>query len=218
MLDVCSCAQTSNGVKIFIDSADIEEIKKYLDAGLCDGVTTNPTTFFKLGIRGEDIKKKALEIARLINPRPLSVEVTSENPKEIYRQAKEFSTWALNIAVKVTITDSRGNSLLSVINRLIREGIMVNVTAVMTFNQSILAAKAIHEGAKSSDAKKPHFVSIFLGRIAEEYGIETSFNVVKNFRGWLDLYKFDDVEILAASIRTPENIEYWGRAGAHVMI
>lgn len=205
-------------MKIFIDSINIEEIKKYLSWGVCNGVTTNPTTFFKFGIKGsEEIKKRVLEIAKLIDPLPLSVEVTSENPEKIYNQARDFSLWASNIVVKVTVTDSKGNSLLDVINKLVKEGIMVNVTAVMTFNQAILTAKAINDGLKSQKAKKPHFISIFLGRIAEEYGVETSFKIVKEVRDWLDFYKFSSIEIIAASIRSPENIEYWSRAGAHAM-
>ena len=205
-------------MKIFIDSANIDEIKKYISWGVCDGVTTNPTTFLKCGMKDpEEIKKRVLEIAKLIEPLPLSVEVTSENPEEIYNQAKELSSWASNIVVKITVTDSKGNSLLHVINKLVKNGIMVNVTAIMTFNQSILTAKSINDGLKNSNSKKPHFISIFLGRIAEEYGAETAFKIVKDVRAWLDFYAFDGVKVLAASIRNPENIEYWSKAGAHAM-
>lgn len=204
-------------MKIFIDSANIEEIKKYFNSGICDGVTTNPTTFLKLGIKGENIKKKALEIAQLINPLPFSFEVTSENPEEILKQAKEYASWAGNIAVKVTIIDSKGNSLLPVISQLVKEGITLNVTAIMTYNQAILTAKAIQNGLKSPNAKKPHFISIFAGRIAEEHGVEVAFSAIKNTREWLDSYKMEGIEILVASIRNPENIEYFSRAGGHVM-
>lgn len=205
-------------MKIFIDSANIEEIKKYLSWGVCDGVTTNPTTFFKFGIRGKDnIKKIVLEIAKLIEPLPLSVEVTSENPEEILSQAKEFSRWANNIIVKVTVTDRHGNSLLPVINQLIKEGVALNVTMVMTFNQAILTAKSINNGLTSPIAKKPHFISIFAGRISEEYGVETAFKVIENTRKWLDSNNFKDIEILVASIRNPENIEYFARSGGHIM-
>src|SRR3989344_4393474 len=111
---ICCITTTSNGVKIFIDSADISEIKKYLSWGVCDGVTTNPSICLKCGVRGgmEGVKKKAKEIAQLITPRPLSVEVTSEEPEEILKQAREYSQLAKNITVKVTITDREGNSFL----------------------------------------------------------------------------------------------------------
>lgn len=206
-------------MKIFIDSANIEEIKKYLSWGVCDGVTTNPTIFLKSGVIGgaEGIKKRILEISKLIEPLPLSVEVTSENPEEIISQAKYFSLWASNIVVKITITDSNGNSLLPMINKLVQEGVMVNITAVMTFNQAILAAKSISNGLKNSNAKRTHFISIFAGRIADEYGVEKAFGIIKDVRTWLDFHKFKDVEVLIASIRSPENIEYFSKTGGHIM-
>lgn len=205
-------------MKIFIDSANTEEIKKYLDQGLCDGVTTNPTTFFKAGILGRDrIKEKILEISQLIGPRPLSFEVASENPEEIINQAREFSAFAGNIVVKVTVTDSRGGSLLGAINQLVKEGVMVNVTMVTTFNQAMLSAKAIADGLKSQKARKPHFISIFAGRIAEEYGVQNSFNIIKDSSDWVKSNYPEGIEIIIASIRNPENVEYFSKTGAHVM-
>src|SRR3989344_5197594 len=206
-------------MKIFIDSANVEEIKKYISWGVCDGVTTNPNIYLKAGVTGgmEGIKKKTLEIAQLIAPLPLSIEVTSENPEEIMYQAREYSGWAPNVSVKVTVIDSRGNSLLPVIYQLVKEGIMVNVTAMTTFMQAILAAKAIGAGLKSPNAKRPHFISIFAGRISEEQGVERAFQVVKETRNWLDFHKCKDIEIIVGSVRTPENIEYWSRTGAHIL-
>ncbi|MEK7663927.1 MAG: transaldolase family protein [Patescibacteria group bacterium] len=205
-------------MKIFIDTASIEEIKKYLAEGLCDGVTTNPTTFVKAGILDkEKVKERILEIAKLIDPRPLSVEVTSENPEEIISQAREFTNWALNIVVKVTVIDRNGNSLLSAINQLVKEGIIINVTSVMTYNQAILTAKTLANGLQSANAKKPHFISIFAGRIAEEHGVQVAFNAIKNTRDWLDCYQINGVEILIASVRSPENVEYFSRAGGHAI-
>jgi len=80
-------------MKIFIDSANLEEIKKYIAWGVCDGVTTNPTICLKCGVVGgiEGIKKRTLEIAELIKPLSLSVEVTSDNPDEILQQARDYS-------------------------------------------------------------------------------------------------------------------------------
>jgi len=95
--------------------------------------------------------------------------------------------------------------------------VLVNVTAMTTFNQAILAAKAIDAGLKSGQAKRPHFISIFAGRISEEQGVERAFEVVKNVRTWLDFHKFRDIEIIVGSIRTPENVEYWSRTGAHIL-
>jgi transaldolase len=205
-------------MKIFIDSANIEEIKKYLSWGVCDGVTTNPTTFLKAGILGkENIKAKMIEIAKLIEPLPLSCEVTSDIPEEIIKQAKEYSSFANNIVVKVTVIDNKGNSLLGAIKQLAKEGIVLNVTAVMTYNQAILTAKAINSGLQKPNPQKPHFISVFAGRIADEHGVQVAFNVLKKFREWLDNYNFKGIELLIASIRSPENIEYFSKAGGHAM-
>lgn len=207
-------------MKIFIDSADLTEIKKYLSWGVCDGVTTNPTICLKCGVTGgmAGVKQRTIEIAKLISPRPLSVEVTSEEPGEILAQAKEYAKWTENITVKVTITDSKGNSLLPVIQKLVAEGVRVNVTAMMTFNQAILAAKAIEAGYKANNqAKKPNFISIFGGRVSEEHGVEQSFRVIKNVRDWLDFHNIKDIEIIVGSVRSPENVEYWAKTRAHIL-
>lgn len=202
-------------MKIFIDSADINEIKKYLSWGLCDGVTTNPSICLKCGVTGgiSGVKQRTMEIAKLIFPRPVSVEVTSEDPGEILAQAREYAKLAENIAVKVTVTDSKGNSLLPVIQKLVSEGIRVNVTAMTTFNQAILAAKAIDAGCP----KKSNFISIFGGRISEEQGVERAFKVIEDVRKWLDFYQFKNIEIIVGSVRIPENVEYWARTGAHIL-
>ncbi len=207
-------------MKIFIDSADLNEIKKYLSWGVCDGVTTNPTICLKCGVRGgiEGVKKRTMEIAKLIEPRPVSAEVTSEEAEEILNQAREYAQLAENIAVKVTITDREGNSLLPVIQKLVSEGIRVNVTAMTTFNQAILAAKTIEAGSKENPkAKIPNFISIFAGRISEEQGVGQAFKVLKNVREWLDFHKFKGVELIVGSIRGPENVELWARSGAHIL-
>lgn len=207
-------------MKIFIDSADINEIKKYLSWGMCDGVTTNPSICLKCGVTGgiDGVKKRTLEIAKLIEPLPVSVEVTSDNPEEVLNQAREYSKLAENIAVKITITDRKGNTLLPIVRKLVSEGIRVNVTAMMTFNQAILSAKAINAGMKNNrQDKTPHFISIFAGRISEEQGVERAFNVVKNVRDWLDFHKIKGIEIIVGSIRSSENVEFWARTGAHIL-
>ena len=207
-------------MKIFIDSADIAEIKKYLSWGVCDGVTTNPTICLKCGVKGgiEGIKKRTLEIAQLIAPRPVSAEVTSEDPEEILNQARDYAKLAENIAVKVTITDRKGNSFLPIIRQLVTEGVRVNVTAMTTFNQAILAAKAIDAGLKANpQAKTPNFISIFGGRISEEQGVKRAFDTIKEVRDWLDFHKFKGIEIIVGSVRTPENVEFWADTGAHIL-
>ncbi len=207
-------------MKIFIDSADLNKIKKYLSEGLCQGVTTNPTICLKCGVRGgiEGVKQRTIEIAKLINPYPVSAEVISDKPEEIILQAREYSRWAPNVVIKVTITDREGNSLLPAVYQLTREGISINVTTMTTFNQAILAARALRSGFERAGQKpKYSFISIFAGRISEEHGVEQSLKVLKNLRDWLDFHKFQGIEIIVGSVRSPENVELWARSGAHIL-
>ena len=207
-------------MKIFIDSANIEEVKKYIMWGLCQGVTTNPSICLKCGVKGgmEGIKKRTIEIARLINPLPVSAEVTSDDMEEVMTQAREYSRWAENIAIKITITDRQGNSLLPAIYKLTKEGISVNVTTMLTFNQGILAARALKSGRERAFQKpKYSFISLFAGRISEEYGANHAFEVIKNVRDWLDFHKYEEIEIIVGSVRSQENVELWSRSGAHIL-
>jgi transaldolase len=206
-------------MKIFIDSAEIKEIEKYVSWGICDGVTTNPSICLKAGVKGgeEGMKQRQIEIARLIAPQPLSVEVTTDNIDEIIVEARKYNTWADNISVKVTITDRNGGSLLPAIYKLVSEGMSVNVTAMMTFNQAIMAAKAINAGLEKSPVKKTHFISIFAGRISEEHGVEQSQRVLEEVREWLDFHNYKNIEIIVGSVRSPENVRLWGKSGAHIL-
>ncbi len=206
-------------MKIFIDSADVKEIEKYVNWGICDGVTTNPSICLESGVTGgeEGMKQRSVEIARLIAPQPLSVEVTSDELDQVFTQARKYNTWAENISVKVTITDRNGNSLLPAIYRLVSEGISVNVTAMMTFNQAIMAAKAINAGLAKTTIKKTHFISIFAGRISEEQGVERAQEVLKEVRQWLDFHNYKNIEIIVGSVRSPENVDLWSKSGAHIL-
>lgn len=206
-------------MKIFIDSGDLAEIQKYLAWGVCDGVTTNPTILMKAGVKSPaEMKARSQEIAARIAPRPLSVETTSDDPEEIARQVQEYVTWAPNVAVKITITDRKGGSLLPVIFRHAAEGVRINVTAMTTLNQAMLAAIALENGTRAA-AKKPwgpHFLSLFAGRISEEQGVERATEVLRALRQWVDLHGFG-AEILVGSIRSPENITSWAVSGAHIL-
>lgn len=206
-------------MKIFIDSGEVSEIRKYLEWGVCDGVTTNPTIMMKAGMRSEgEAKKRQIAIAKTIFPRPLSVEVTSDDPTEMLRQAHLFAKWAKNIMVKITVTDRRGKSMLPVIYQLAREGIAVNVTAICTQNQAMLAAKALENGRQQARKKAPfpHIISIFGGRISEEHGVETATTIISNVRRWLDWFEYP-IEIIVGSIRSAENLDSWAMTGAHIL-
>lgn len=209
-------------MKIFIDSGDIKEVQKYLAWGICDGVTTNPSIMLKSGATSKaQAKDMQVAILNTIAPRPLSVEVTTDNPEEMLAQAHDFVTWGPNVMVKITVTDRNGNSMLPVIYQLASEGISVNVTAILTMNQAMLAAIALENGRKAAEAagkKTPfnHIVSIFAGRISEEHGVNMASTILRDVRTWLDLHKFP-TEIIVGSVRTPENMDSWSTTGAHIL-
>jgi transaldolase len=186
---------------VFVDSADKKQIECWLQQGIVDGVTTNPSIMFKGGVL--DLEQGARKLAVLLGDRPLSVEVTSNDQGTMLKQARTFATWARNIVVKIPIVNQTGESCLGVIHRLAQEGIGVNATAILSFNQSILAAKA---GAT--------YVSIFAGRVADE-GNDPAV-VIHNVRRWLDDWGLS-ARIIVGSIRTVMDVQNAALAGAHII-
>jgi transaldolase len=192
---------------IFLDSGKIEEIEKYHRMGIIRGVTTNPTILWKDGIKGgkQGIKKRSIEIARLINPYPLSVEVTSNDYKEMIAQAREYAGWAKNINVKITIHGPNGElENLEVINQLANKyGIAINATAMMSAQQCLLAAMA---GAT--------YVSLFGGRV-NNMGYNSCDEIFK-LRTVLDRQKLK-AKIIIGSTREVLNVIEWLEAGADIV-
>lgn len=188
-------------MEIFLDTSNLAEIEKWLWHGVIDGVTTNPSIMFKDGHR--DLEAGSKEIAALIAPRPVSVEVITNDLSEMVRQAREFASWASNIVIKIPILNEDGAPCLEVIKTLEEEGIRVNCTACMSFGQAVLAAKA---GAT--------YVSLFGGRISDE-GHDAP-KVIKMAREWLDLWGYKS-RIIVGSIREVINIQDAAVAGAHVI-
>jgi transaldolase len=188
-------------MRIFLDSADAKQLERWLREGVVDGVTTNPSIMFKDGIT--DLHRGAIQICTVLGNLPLSVEVTTNEHESMLDQAREFASWAPNIVVKIPIVNELGESCLSVIHTLSAEGITINGTAILSFNQAILAAKA---GAT--------YVSIFAGRIADE-GNDPAV-VIRNVRRWLDEWQ-SPAQIIVGSIRTVMDIQNAALAGAHII-
>jgi transaldolase len=188
-------------MQIFVDSANLGEIECWLRQGVVDGVTTNPSIMLKDGV--SDIEARARQLCKLLIDRPVSIEVTTNDPKEMLQQARIFAKWASNVVIKIPVITEDGKSCLEVINALTREDIAVNCTALLSFNQAILAAKA---GAT--------YVSIFAGRIADEGG--DSNIVVRNVRAWLDQWAYPS-RIIVGSIRGAMDVQSAALAGAHVV-
>lgn len=192
---------------IFLDSSKIEEIKKYHKMGIIRGVTTNPTIMLKDGVTGgmKGIKKRSIEIAKLVHPLPVSIEVMTNDKKEMIKQAKEFSKWADNINVKITIHGPNGElDNLEVIHELEnKHNVRVNTTAMMSAQQCFLAALA---GAT--------YVSIFGGRV-NNMGYNCCDEITK-LRNLLEDYELES-KIIVGSTREVLNIVEWLEAGAHIV-
>ncbi|MFH1884619.1 MAG: transaldolase family protein [Planctomycetota bacterium] len=188
-------------MEIFLDTSNIAEIEKWLRHGVIDGVTTNPSIMLNDGHR--DNRTAAQEIAALIHPRPVSVEVYTNDLDEMLTQAREFATWAENIVIKITIINEAGEPCLRVIKILEDEGIHVNCTACLSFSQAVLAAKA---GAT--------YVSLFVGRINDEGNDGPE--VIRKTRQWLDMWGSKS-KIIVGSIRSVMDIQLTALTGAHVI-
>ncbi len=193
---------------LFIDTGNIKEIKQALSMGIIRGVTTNPTILSQSGVSGgmAGVKKAMIEIAALIAPFPLSVELTkNDSADEMIAQAVEFSAWAKNIVIKVPIHGPNGEiENVGVIHTLEhKHNIRVNVTAMMSAQQCFLAAMA---GAT--------YVSIFCGRI-NNMGYN-SVDELRKLRRLLDMHKLP-AQIICASTREILNVLEWLEAGGHIV-
>lgn len=172
-----------------------------MDCGVVDGVTTNPSIMLKDGVY--DIEAGAKSIAQLVTPLPVSVEVTTNDPTEMIEQARGFASWAANIVVKIPVINEDGRPCLGVVRQLEKEGIRVNCTAMMSFNQVMLAAKA---GAT--------YASIFAGRVADE-GHDAA-ALISGCADWLARWEYS-TKIIVGSIRSVIDVQNAALAGAHVI-
>ena len=188
-------------MKIFIDSANLKEIEKWLNYGIIDGVTTNPSIMLKDGVY--DLEDGIKKIAKLIEPFPLSAEVTTNDGKEMVEQAKRLASLAHNIAVKIPVENEFGVPCYGVISQLEKSGVIVNATTIMSFGQIILAAKA---GAT--------YVSLFAGRVADEGG--NSPEVIAESVEWLERWEYKS-KLIVGSIRSVGDILNAATAGAHII-
>lgn len=192
---------------IFLDSGKLNEIEKYLKMGIIRGVTTNPTILLKDGITGGivGIKNRSIEIAKMISPYPLSVEVTATDKAGMIKQAKDIAQWAENINIKITIHGPEGElENLEAIHELeTKHDVRINATAMMSAQQCFLAALA---GAT--------YVSIFGGRV-NNMGYNSCAEIVK-LRNVLDQFDIKS-QIIVGSTREVLNVIEWLEAGAHIV-
>jgi len=145
-------------IKIFADGADKEGMLEMYRNPLIKGFTTNPTLLRKAGV--SDYEAFALDILKTIPDRPISFEVLSDEFDEMEVQAQKISRWGKNVYVKIPVTNTRAESSINLIRKLVRAGIKLNVTAMMTLDQVRDVSLALQGGISA-------YVSVFVGRIAD---------------------------------------------------
>ena len=182
-------------MKFFADTAEIADIRELAEAGLLDGVTTNPSLIKK---SGRDFIETIAEIAGVC-PGPVSAEVVALDYAQMMKEAEQLRKVADNIAVKVPLTRDG----LKACKSLSSDGTMVNVTLCFSANQALLAAKA---GAS--------FISPFVGRL-DDIG-QPGMELISDIRLIYDNYDFA-TEILVASVRNPIHVLDAAKLGADVM-
>src|ERR687898_3554876 len=181
-------------MKIFLDTADIEEIRTVARWGVLDGVTTNPTLYAKVGGSYDDVLRQICDLT----PGPVSAEVVAEHADEMLSEGRQFAKIAPNIVVKVPMSEEG----LEAISRFADEGIKTNCTLIFSANQGLLAAKA---GAS--------LLSPFVGRLDDinEDGMAT----IRELATIVRLHGLAS-EVLVASIRHPRQVTEAAMAGAHI--
>ncbi|MEW5767924.1 MAG: fructose-6-phosphate aldolase [bacterium] len=181
-------------MKIFIDTANVEEIREANSWGIIDGVTTNPSLMAK---EGRDFRKTVEEICAIVDG-PISAEAVSLKAEEMIPEAEELAMIHPNIVVKIPITPEG----LKAVKTLAPRGIKTNVTLVFSSTQALLAAKV---GAT--------YVSPFVGRLDDIS--HDGMDLIREIRAIFDNYGFD-TEIIVASIRHPLHVIEAALAGADI--
>ncbi|PKN03190.1 fructose-6-phosphate aldolase [Candidatus Dependentiae bacterium HGW-Dependentiae-1] len=167
-------------MKIFLDTANLDAVKKWAETGLIDGVTTNPTHLSK---EGKDPKKQVLALCKAMPDGYISVEVTEKEPQKVYAQAKKIAALSENIVVKIPCH----KDYVMVINKLVQDDVPLNITLVFTLPQALLMSKLGVD-----------FISPFIGRW-DDSGVDGS-AILEDMQRMVIANMFD-TEIIAASIR-----------------
>jgi transaldolase len=182
-------------MRIFLDTANIDQIRQGVKWGIVSGVTTNPTL---VALEGQkDYKSVVKEICSVVDG-PVSAEVVVEGVEAMLSQGRDIATWHKNVVVKIPATPEG----LEVTSRLSHEGIKVNMTLCFSANQALLGALA---GAA--------FISPFVGRL-DDIG-QDGMALVRDIMGIYKEYDFD-TEVIVASIRHPLHCVVAAQAGADI--
>lgn len=191
-------------VKIFADGADIEGILELARQPHIQGFTTNPTLMRKAGI--QDYVGFAKELLAQVTDKPISFEVFADDFESMAAQAREISSWAENVYVKIPVTNTKSESACPLIGRLSAEGIKLNITAIMTEDQVSQVGAAL-------DPAVPAVVSVFAGRVAD-----TGLDPVPMMQNCLTiLANRPKAELLWASPRELLNVFQADEIGCHII-
>ena len=190
--------------KIFCDIAEINQIKKFNKKKIVKGFTTNPSLMRKAGAK--DYKSYAKKILKVCPNKPVSLEVFADDYINMKKQALKINTWGKNIYVKIPIVNSKGIFMGKVIKELNNQNIKLNITAVYNANQTKKILKLINKKTKV-------IISIFAGRAGD-----TGKDPVPEFKKSVMFSKrFNNVEILWASVREPYNFLQAKQLGCHII-
>ena len=178
--------------KIFCDIADIKQIKKFNKKSIVKGFTTNPSLMRKAGAK--DYIKYCKNILKICKKKPISFEVFADDYKNMLDQAYKLNSLGNNVFVKIPVCDSKGKFSGKIINKLNKENIKLNITAVYNSTQTLKILKNVNKKTKV-------IISIFAGRAGD-----TGKDPIPEFERSLKLSKkYKNVEILWASVREPYN-------------
>jgi len=182
-------------MKFFLDTANVEEIKKYLAWGVVDGVTTNPSIIAK---EGADLEQRIKEIAALVDG-PISAEVVSTELEGMLEEGRKYAAWHKNVYIKLPMTP---NGLMAC-KKLNDEGYNINMTLIFSASQALLAAKA---GAA--------LISPFIGRL-DDVG-QDGMKLIEEIVYMLGNFDYK-AEVLTASVRHPRHVIDAAKLGSHVI-
>jgi transaldolase len=182
-------------MKIFLDTANLDEIRQGVAMGVVDGITSNPTLIAK---ENRPFRQHILDICGIVKDGVVNAEVVSTDYEGILREAREIASWHPNIVVKIPMIPE-GVRALSVLSK---EGIRINITLVFSAPQALLVAKA---GA--------YFVSPFVGRLDD-----TGADGLVLLREIMEIYRAYgfSTQVLAASLRGPLHVVEAAKMGAHI--
>ena len=191
-------------IKIFADGANVKEMVELNKSGIVQGFTTNPTLMRKDGVK--DYESFAKKILSEIRDLPVSFEVFSDEFELMEKEARKIATWGSNVYVKIPITNTRGDSSITLIKKLTNEGLSLNITAILTLEQVENVIEAIND-------KTPIIISVFAGRIAD-----TGRDPVPYMKRASEIVRTKkNAELLWASSRELLNLFQAAECGCHII-